>query len=336
MVTNLSRKCEKGCEARLSGRLGVAVNHQHLRAFHAIATEASVSRAARRLNVAQPTLSQQLKALEHRHGVVLFENRKPPLQLTAAGVELFGLTQRLFAASHVIDEFLRDDPGERPAAARLGSDSPIYAARVADRLRARFPELTIQVRIGNARETLKALADAQVDAAVVSDPPGDNHYTYEPLFADRLMVAMPIDHPLAKRRFFPLAAIAQARLLAREPGSRTRMAVEQLLSCADAAPAEVLELHTRDTIREGVALGLGIGMFISSECPPDPRIAYAPLEPVAGAPELAGYVVCLTERRRTRLMRAVMEIAVELRRLSPVPLEAPKARRGEGPEPLVA
>lgn len=305
----------------------MAVNHQHLRAFHAIAGEASVSRAARRLNVAQPTLSQQLKALEDRHRIVLFEDRKPPLRLTPAGRELFALTQRLFAASSVIDEFLREDPEDRPAMARLGSDSPIYAARLAERLRGRFPDLPIQVRIGNARETLKALTDAQVDAAVVSDPPGDNHFSYEPLFADRMVVAMPADHPHAKSRFFPLADLAQSRLLVREPASRTRMAIESMLNKADVAPADMLELHTRETIREGVALGLGVGLFISSECPPDPRIAYAPLERTAAAPELAGYVVCLTERRRTQLMRAVMEIAAELRRLSPVPVETPRAPR---------
>lgn len=283
-----------------------------------------MSRAARRLNVAQPTLSQQLKALEERHRVVLFENRKPPLRLTAAGRELFALTRQLFAASSVIDEFLREDPGDAPAMVRLGSDSPIYAARLAERLRRRFPDLMIQVRIGNAGETLKALREAQVDAAVVSDPPGDNHYSYEPLFADRLMVAMPAEHPHAAGAFFPLTALASTRLLMREPTSRTRMVIEQWLHQADVTPADVLELHTRETIREGIALGLGVGLFISSECPPDSRIAYAPLEPVAGAPELAGYVVCLTEQRRTRLMRAVMEIVAELRAHSPVPLPPPK------------
>jgi DNA-binding transcriptional LysR family regulator len=313
----------------------MAVNHQHLRAFHAIASEASISRAARRLNVAQPTLSQQLKALEDRHRIVLFEDRKPPLRLTPAGRELFALTQRLFAASSVIDQFLHEDPDDQPSSARLGSDSPIYAARLAERLRARFPEMTIQVRIGNARETLKALADAQVDAAVVSDPPGDNHYSYEPLFADRLMVAMPVDHPEARSRFFPLASLASSRLLVREPNSRTRMAMEHTLTLADVTPADMMELHTRETIREGVALGLGVGMFISSECPPDPRIAYAPLERVAGAPDMAGYVVCLTERRRTPLMRAVMEIAAELRRLSPAPVKDPKETR-RASEPLPA
>lgn len=193
----------------------VTVNHQHLRAFHAIATEASVSRAARRLNVAQPTLSQQLKALEERHRVVLFENRKPPLRLTARGRELFSLTQKLFAASGVIDELLDDAAAQSPTSARLGSDSPIYAARLADRLRARFPDLTIQVRIGNAGETLRALGDAQVDAAIVSNPPGDNHYSYEPLFADRFMVAMAKDHPHAHSRCFPLEALAECRLLVR-------------------------------------------------------------------------------------------------------------------------
>lgn len=305
----------------------MAVNHQHLRAFFAIATEASVSRAARRLNVAQPTLSQQLKALEERHRVVLFEDRKPPLRLTPAGRELFALTQRLFDASGVIDEFLEDDAEQRPTNARLGSDSPIYAARLAERLRARCPEMTLQVRIGNARETLRALTEAQVDAAIVSDPPGDNNFTYEPLFSDRLCVAMPANHPLAGAEMFPFSAMAESRLLVREPASRTRIATEHTLSIAGVAPAEVMELHTRETIREGVALGLGVSTFISSECPPDPRIAYAPLEHVPGGGELAGYVVCLTERSRTRLMRAVMEIAAELRRLSPIPLETPKEAR---------
>jgi LysR family transcriptional regulator, low CO2-responsive transcriptional regulator len=321
----------------LGAVLAVSVNYQHLRAFHAIASAASVSRAARGLSLAQPTLSQQLKALEDRYHVVLFEDRKPPLRLTPAGRELFALTQRLFAASSVIEGFLKDDSDQRPISARLGSDSPIYAARMAAGLLARFPDLTIQVRIGNARETIKALTEAQVDAAIISDPPGDNRFTYEPLFSDRLMVAVPIGHPHARSRFFPLASLADTRLLVREPSSRTRIAIEHLLSQAGVAPTDVLELHTRETIREGVALGLGVGMFISSECPPDPRIAYVPLDPSVRSPELAEYVVCLTERRRTVLMRAVMESAAELRGLSPIgvdppsPPSAPRTSVRQGP-----
>jgi DNA-binding transcriptional LysR family regulator len=300
----------------------MAVNHQHLRAFHAVAIECSISRAARRLNVSQPTLSQQLKALEDRHQATLFDGRRPPLRLTAMGRELFALTQKLFATSTDIDEFLGDEVGHVPSV-RLSSDSPIYAARMAARLRAHFGEANIQARIGNARETLSWLNDAQVDAAIVSDPPGDNHYTYEPLFADRFMVAMPVDHPMAGQPNFPITALTGATLLVRNVGSRTRQTTERMLTSADITPGDIMELHTRETIREGVALGLGVSLFISSECPPDPRIVYAPLEPSGAG--LAGYVVCLTERRRTRLMRVIMSLAAELRALSPVAIDAARA-----------
>lgn len=312
----------------------MAVNHQHLRAFHAIASEGSISRAARRLNVAQPTLSQQLKALEERHQAVLFDGRKPPLKLTALGSELFALTQRLFTASGVIDELLGDDPSQRLSTVRLGSDSPIYGARMAAKLREHHPDLGIQVRIGNARETLQWLDDAKVDVAIVSDPPGDNQYAYMPLFEDWFMVAMGADHPRAKDGCFPLAALAQARLLVREPSSRTRVATEQLLARAQIVPLDVIELHTRDTIREGVALGLGVSLFVSSECPPDSRISYAPLERSAKVSNqgLAGFVVCLAEHKRTRLMRSIVAITEDLGRLSPLPLTrgmvAPSGRLG--------
>jgi DNA-binding transcriptional LysR family regulator len=303
----------------------LAVNHQHLRAFHAIASEGGVSRAARRLNVAQPTLSQQLKALEERYQAALFDGHKPPLKLTVLGRELFALTERMFSASRQIEELLGEGPGESSAAVRLGSDSPIYGARVAARLRKRHPELAIQVRIGNARETLKGLHDANVDVAIVSDPPGDDQYAYIPLFADWFMVAMPAGHPRAKDRPFPLAALARERLLVREPTSRTRAVTERLLAAANVVPADVIELHTRETIREGVALGLGVSLLASSECPPDPRICYAPLErrPELSGVGLSGFVVCLAARKRTRLMRSVWAIAEELGPLSPVDLAPP-------------
>src|ERR1700754_4713559 len=124
----------------------MAANYQHLRAFHAIAVEGGVSRAARRLNVSQPTLSQQLKALEARHSVSLFEGRKSPLKLTTAGRDLFELTQRLFTTASDIEEMLGETASLAGGVLRLGSDSPYYAARVIDLFRCRHPQAAIQVR----------------------------------------------------------------------------------------------------------------------------------------------------------------------------------------------
>ncbi|MEJ0024844.1 MAG: LysR substrate-binding domain-containing protein [Rhizomicrobium sp.] len=300
----------------------MGVNHQHLRAFHVIATEGSISRAARRLNVAQPTLSQQLKALEGRHQAELFDGRKPPLRLTAFGQQLFDLTRKLFVASQDIDDLLRDPDGRVTAELRLGSDSPFFAVRLAAAIRVRNSAIAIRVRIGNAVETFSWLKDRQIDVGIVSDPPGDNAFAYEPLFSDKLVMAVPKDHPLAKQPVFPLAALAHERLLVREPTSRTRMAMEELLQTFDIAPIEVMELHTREAIREGVAIGLGLGIFFSLDCPPDNRISLLPLDVDVGPSRLTGYVVCLNERRRTPLLCSVVDAAAGLRAMSPLPIHA--------------
>jgi DNA-binding transcriptional LysR family regulator len=298
----------------------VSVNHQHLRAFHAIATEGSISRAARRLNVAQPTLSQQLKALEGRHQAALFDGRKPPLRLTSFGQQLFDLTQKLFVTSQDIDNLLQDSEGRMTADMRLGSDSPFFAVRLAAAIRARNPATMVRVRIGNSVETFSWLREGQIDVGIVSDPPGDNAFAYEPLFNDKLVVAVPKDHSLANQATFPLAALARERLLVREATSRTRMASEALLSAFNVTPSDVMELHTRETIREGVAIGLGCSLFFSLECPPDERMRFLPLDVDVSRSRLTGYVVCLSERRRTSLLCSVMDAAAELRAVSPLPV----------------
>jgi len=307
----------------------MSANHQHLRAFHAIATDGSITRAARRLNVAQPTLSQQLKALEDRHRTALFDGRKPPLRLTPTGQRLYALTQRLFATSDEIGELLGDLHDSPLRSVRIGSDSPIYAARLVAALRALEPDLAIQARIGNARETIRWLSDALIDAAIVADPPGDNQYAYEPLYADELVLATPLGHPLAQSPTFQMSDLAQERLLMRERSSRTRAAIEQLLTACEVVPRDIIELHTRETIREGIALGLGVSMFISSECPPDARIAYRPMPDAVKSPGMSGYVICLAERSRSRLMRTVMAAAADLRRFSPLPIPDPARRARE-------
>jgi DNA-binding transcriptional LysR family regulator len=233
---------------------------------------------------------------------------------------LFDLTHKLFVTSQDIDDLLRDSEAHMTADLRLGSDSPFFAVRLAAAIRNKSPSTMIRVRIGNAVETFSWLRDGQIDAGIVSDPPGDNAFAYEPLFSDKLLVAVPRDNPLATLSVFPLAALAGERLLVREAQSRTRIATETLMLEHNIAPAEMMELHTRETIREGVAIGLGFSLFFSLECPPDDRVRFLPLDVEASSSRLTGYVVCLSERRRTSLLCSVMDAAQDLRVMSPLPV----------------
>jgi aminoethylphosphonate catabolism LysR family transcriptional regulator len=306
----------------------MAVNYQHLRAFHAIATDGGVSRAARRLNVSQPTLSQQLKALEARYSLALFESRKVPLKLTPAGRDLFALTHMLFATASDIDEMLGETSGLTGGVLRLGSDNPLFAAKVVSALKRHHPQIDIQLRMGNAREVMQWLGDAQIDAALAGDPPGDAAFTYEQLATDPLSCALPADHHLAAFASIPMSAFAGETLLMREPTSKTRAFTERALADAGVIPRETIELQSRETIREAIALGLGIAVFFSSECPPDPRLAYRPLDTPGREYHLQTYLVCQSERKKSALIRALSAIVEEIRTHSAQALNALPAPGG--------
>lgn len=298
----------------------MSVNHQHLRAFHAVATERSFSRAARRLNISQPTLSQQIKALEHRHGRMLFEGRRRPLHLTPVGRELLALTGRMFATSDEISDLLGDEPAAETISIRIAADSPPYAALLARALLEADPRLGVEVQVVNSAATLTHLLEAHADVVIASDPQIDTRFAYRPLFVDYLKVMVPATHPLAGAEEYPLAALAGECLLLRETASKTRGATQSLLAAHDVRPARTIELHSREAIREAVAIGLGVSLFFSAECPPDARVVALRPDCQPDAALLTGYVVCRADQRRSAIMRAVLDAAARLEPLSPVPL----------------
>ncbi len=271
-----------------------------------------VSRAARHLHVSQPTLSQQLKALETRHGIKLFESRKAPLVLTPEGRDLFALTQRLFATAADIDDLLGGSWTPNGGIVRLGSDNPLHAARLVSMFREREPRTAIQVKMGNARDVMRWLGDAQIDAALASDPPGNGALSYEPLASERLMCALPKDHALTSSTSVPVACLRAETLLLREPTSKARAFTERAMEEAGVKPGAIIELQSRELIREGVALNLGLGIFFTSECPPDTRIVHRPLDTPGREYRLLSYLVCQTERKRSPLLRILQGIAGEL------------------------
>ena len=132
---------------------------------------------------------------------------------------------------------------------------------------------------------------------------------------------------LAGAAVFPLAALAGECLLLRETTSKTRGATESLLRAHDVRPARTLQLHSREAIREAVALGMGVSLFFSAECPPDARMVALPPDCQPDPALLTGYVVCSADRRRSAFMRSVLHAAATLEPLSPLPLAPGQAAR---------
>ena len=138
-----------------------------LRAFHAVARELSVSRAADALNVTQPAVTLHLQALEEQYGLTLFNRSKTGVTLTRDGEELYKLTQRMFADEAEIASYLGGMAALTRGHISLAADGPHVALDLVSEYRARYPGVEVSMTLGNAEETLDDVMNQRVDAGLL-------------------------------------------------------------------------------------------------------------------------------------------------------------------------
>lgn len=203
---------------------------RHLRYFLAVADHGHMTRAAEQLGIQQPPLSIQIRALEQHLGMTLFHRRPRGMALTDGG-KLF-----LLEARRIIDELAaleqrmagiaRGDQG----ALKIGFTSSAAAhAFIPEALRAvrkQYPGISLELSEDNAAALTEALADSRLHCALlrvpVSRPEG---LVFETLLRESVVVALPLDHALARKRTgsTPILALDDLRheffILVRRPGA---------------------------------------------------------------------------------------------------------------------
>jgi aminoethylphosphonate catabolism LysR family transcriptional regulator len=278
-----------------------------LNAFHAVCAGGGFTRAAKLLNVSQPTLSQQVKLLEQTYGVRLLERSARGVEPTRLGEELFAITRRLAAAQTEAEELLSGARKLTSGRLAVGADGPYHALPLIRAFEAAHPGPDVTLAVGNSDDILKRLYATQLDIAVVSSAPQDPRLFVCLLRRDPIVAMAPSDGPLARRRSASLAELAKHRLILREAGSVTRREIERALREAGLVLKRPLEVESREAVREAVACGLGIGFVSRAELSPDPRIAALAIDGVRL--EMCEYVICLSERRRLGVVRAFLDLA---------------------------
>ena len=282
------------------------MNHAQLRAFHAVASEGSFTRAAEALHVTQPTLSGQVKALEARYGVKLFDRRGRRVYPTELGQSLLDLTRRLFSLEAEAEQILGAAKGLKRGHLRLAADAPFHVIGALSAFAKRYPGIRLSLTIGNSEQILEDLVEHRADVAVLANIPEDPRVYAFPFRKDRLIAFVERGHGWAERESVTLKELAGRRLVLREIGSTTRRLFENAMAARGLALGEVLEVNSREAVRETVAAGLGIGVVSESEFGSDRRLV--PLRIAAEELAMTEYVACLAERRDLSLVRAFLDI----------------------------
>jgi DNA-binding transcriptional LysR family regulator len=263
---------------------------RHLRYFAAVADELHFGRAAARLGIAQPPLSQQIRHLEDELGVALFHRTKRRVALTEAGQAFLGRVRVILeTAGDAVSEAQRVARGERGRVA-IGFMSAAMLDQFPAILRGfrrRFPDAQMQFAQLPSNEQLKAVASGHIDVGFVDiaarQPTarvGDVAVRVERVWSEALMVALPPEHTLARRPVVALGELANDVFvsLPREPATGFYDQLIGLCRAAGFSPAIRQEAPQLPAVLTLVAAGLGVAVVPCCVCAQwRSQIAFRPL-----------------------------------------------------------
>jgi DNA-binding transcriptional LysR family regulator len=175
---------------------------RHLRYFIAVAEEGHITRAAERLGMQQPPLSQQIRALERELDVQLLRRKPRGVELTEAGRALLADARAILAhIGHAFATTRRTARGEQGRiAVGFTSSAPFhpFVPRVIRTFRESFPLIALTLEESGTTELIEDLRHERVDAAFIRTPVTDPlGLTVNPLLEEAMLVALPSAHPLA-------------------------------------------------------------------------------------------------------------------------------------------
>lgn len=173
-----------------------------LRYFIAVAEEGHLTKAALRIGIQQPPLSQQIRVLEKELGVTLFNRLPRGMELTESGVALLADARAILAQLESTVAGVR-----RIAAGKMGriavgftesASLHPFVHSVIRAFRAAAPDVALKVEETNTHELVEALRQKRLDLAFVRSPVGDaTGLTMETMLVEEMVAALPVDHPLA-------------------------------------------------------------------------------------------------------------------------------------------
>jgi len=251
--------------------------HQ-LRYFLAVARLKNFSRAAEQCRVAQPSLSQQIMKLEDELGEKLFERTKREVAITPAGELLQAHAERVLHEVELAGEGVRELRGLVRGRVTLGVLPTVAPYFLPQRLRAfttKYPAVDVVVHEDTTHQLAAALLAKEIDLALVSLPVERPGLRAEEFFSERLLVALPAGHALAKKRRLTLDDLAPEAFILMKEGHCLSGQALQFCRINGFAPRVSFRSAQIETVLAFVAKGWGISVVPEmAVARPTPGVTY--------------------------------------------------------------
>jgi DNA-binding transcriptional LysR family regulator len=233
---------------------------RQLRLFLALVETGSVSAAAKRVHVTQPTASMQLKELSDHIGAPLFEVISRKVYLTPAGELLAGTARTMLGEWQSYEQGIAQMKGLTKGKLRVAavSTAKYFIPQMLGDFCKQYPDIEIAFEVLNRDGVVARLENNMDDLYIMSMPPAHIEIDDEIFMANPIAIIAARQHPLTKKSTLELKDLKREKFVMRERGSGTRMAVDAFFKKKQFHPEIRLELGTNEAVRNSVAANLGI------------------------------------------------------------------------------
>ena len=274
-----------------------------LRVFRTVAEESSFRRAAERLHLSQPAVSQQIHALEQELSTTLFDRGKTGIRLTESGAILLRYARKGARLADEARAALSSLRGETTGRLRIGASMTVtqyILPRMLGAFLEQHPRIEPAVTSGNTEQIVAALAHRQIDLGLIEGPVSSRDVFRQRFFEDRLVLIVGRRYPWPAKPArskpqstkltpppvaIPVQALTQVPLLMRERGSGSRRVVEIALRHAGLRLTDLriaMDLDSIVAIISAVEAGLGAGFVSEWAIQKELRLGTVRVIPVEG------------------------------------------------------
>jgi DNA-binding transcriptional LysR family regulator len=307
------------CAARSSSNPAniCAMELRHLRYFRMVATELHFGRAAEKLHIAQPPLSKQIQQLEAELGFELFARTKRSVALTPAGqaflIEVDQIFQKLDRAIDIGKQTSRGELGQI-SIGFVGSATYNILPIMLQRFRDRYPHVQIELHELTTDRQLIWLREGRIDIGLIRPPIIDQSFASQIIFQESLVVALPIDHHLAKLDLIDLSALAAEPfiLFPRQLAPGLYDPIIAICQAAGFSPQVVQECIQMQTIVSLVSANMGVSILPASIQEAQRQgVIYKPIQPGSIVDRLAKIAIIWRIDEDSPTINRLIEIVLE-------------------------
>ena len=239
-----------------------------MRVFITVADKKNFSKAAKALSLTQPAVSFQIQTLEQYYQTMLFDRVNRHVKLTAAGELLLDYAIHMNNLQAELERNMQQLTGHVKGELLIGASTTIgeyILPYVVGSFKQDYPDVNVTIQIMNTKEISSAVESKTFDLGIIEGPLEQSDVIEAHNFLeDELVLAIPSDHPFAKKESITLEELKELPYITREPGYGSRLIFEQALIDADFDIEDlniVMELGSTTSIKSAIMGGLGVSII---------------------------------------------------------------------------